>query len=47
MLKIGIAGLGLSVCIALLFALLLETGAAHFESCGPDSLGLVCQGKRI
>lgn len=42
MLRIGIAGLGLTVCIALLFALLLNTGAAHFGSCGPDSIGLVC-----
>jgi hypothetical protein len=42
MLRFGIVWLCLSVCIALLFALLLETGAAHFGSCGPDFLGLVC-----
>jgi hypothetical protein len=41
MLRIGLVLLGLSACIALLFALLAQIGIAHFGSCGPDSTGLV------
>jgi hypothetical protein len=42
MLKAGLIGLGLAAGIGVLFALLVEAGAAHFGSCGPDQLGLLC-----
>ena len=40
MLRIGLILLGLSVCIFILFVILVQVGVAHFGSCGPDSTGL-------
>lgn len=40
MMKIGLAGLGLSACLALLLAILSTVGWVQIGPCGPDLLGL-------
>jgi len=41
MLKLGLIGLAMAAGCALLLALLIAVGVAHFGPCGPDAIGLV------